>query len=250
MNQSKIVLGGPVQVYASGFRNAYDLLITKTPGKAGRMYSIDNGGNQGWGGFPDNEGGTGTVTNKYVAGEPGSTGPGTNDPAINNLDNLHFIGNIATYIPGTHYAGHPNPVRANPAGAGLYTHDGTTGVWRNSKTGTNPLPADWPPVPLSMANPIEGDFQNPGETDNAILTFSTSVNGIAEYTASNFNSSLKGSLLATSYDGKVFRMTPTEDGSNVTNSKSTTNRLNKELPIASGFGAEPLDINTQGDSDV
>lgn len=251
LNQSKIVPGGPIQVYASGFRNAYDLLITTTPGKARRMYSIDNGGNQGWGGYPDNEGG-GNVTNKYVAGEPGSTGPGTNDPTINNLDNLHYIGNIATYKPGTHYAGHPNPIRANPAGAGLYTFNGATGtgVYRNSKTGPNPLPADWPPVPLSMANPIEGDFQNPGERDSAILTFSSSVNGMAEYTASNFNNSLKGAILAASYDGKIFRITPTENGSNVTNAKSPTNRLNKELAIASGFGAEPLDITVQGDNEI
>ena len=24
------------------------------------------------------------------------------------------------------------------------------------------LPADWPPVPLALANPVEGDFRNPG----------------------------------------------------------------------------------------
>ena len=250
LNQSKIVIGGPVQVFASGFRNSYDLLITKTPGKAGRMYSIDNGGNQGWGGYPANEGQNGTVTNNYIIGEPGSTGPGMNDPVINNLDNLHYIGTLGSYTPGSYYAGHPNPIRANPAGAGLYTHNGTTGVWRTTKTGPNPLPADWPPVPLSMANPVEGDFQNPGETDNAILTFNVSVNGMAEYTASNFNNTLKGSLLATSFDGKIFRMSMTADGSNVTNSKASGNRLNKEAPIASGFGEQSLDLVAQGDNDV
>ncbi|MEJ7913871.1 MAG: hypothetical protein WKF70_12000, partial [Chitinophagaceae bacterium] len=250
LNQTKIVIGGPVQVYAPGFRNAYDLVITKTPGREGRMYSIDNGGNQGWGGHPANEGRNGTVTNDYIIGEPGSSVPGPNDPVINNLDNLHYIGNTSNHKPGTSYAGHPNPIRANPAGAGLYTHNGTTGVWRTSKTGPNPLPSDWPPVPLSMANPIEGDFQNPGETDSALLTFSASVNGIAEYTASNFNNELKGSLLAAAYDGKVFRITPTADGTGVTNAKAASNRVNKELPIASGFGAEPLDITAQGDNDI
>lgn len=163
LNQSKIVLGGPVQVYASGFRNPYELIITQTPGKAGRMYTIDNGGNQGWGGYPANEGQSGNVTNNYVVGEPGSTGPGVNDSMINNLDALHYIGNIASYQRGSYYGGHPNPIRANPAGAGLYTHNGTTGVWRTSKTGPNPLPSDWPPLPVSMAHPIEGDFQMPGE---------------------------------------------------------------------------------------
>ncbi len=56
LNQAKIVPGGPVQVFATGFRNAYDLVITKTLGKEGRMYVMDNGANQGWGGYPANEG--------------------------------------------------------------------------------------------------------------------------------------------------------------------------------------------------
>ena len=56
LNQAKLVIGGPVQIYAPGFRLSYDLLITKTPGKSGRMYSIGNGGNAGWGGYPENEG--------------------------------------------------------------------------------------------------------------------------------------------------------------------------------------------------
>ncbi|MER2998976.1 malectin domain-containing carbohydrate-binding protein [Pontibacter populi] len=250
LNQAKIVIGGPVQIYSPGYRNSYDLVITKTPGKAGRMYTIDNGANQGWGGHPANEGSDGTVTNNYVSGEPGSTGPGPNDPVINNLDNLHYIGDINSYIAGSHYAGHPTPTRANPAGAGLYTHDGVTGVWRTSKTGSNPLPADWPPVPQTLANPREGDYQNPGVNDLALLTFSNSTNGITEYTASNFNNVLKGTLLAADFGGYIHKITLTEDGSNVTNPRSSTNKLNQDLPFASGFGSQPLDIIAQGDNDV
>ena len=203
LNQARLVAGGPVQVYSSGYRNPYDLVITRTPGKAGRMYTIDNGANQGWGGHPDHEGSSGLTTNNYVTGEPGSTGPGPNDPQVNNLDNLHYIGTVGSYVPGSHYGGHPTPIRANPAGAGLYTHNGTSGVWRSSKTGTNPLPADWPPVPLSMANPIEGDFQQPGLADAALLTFTASTNGLTEYTASNFNGALQGTLLAAGYNGDI-----------------------------------------------
>lgn len=90
LNQAKIVAGGPVQIYSSGFRNAFDLVITKTPGKAGRMYTIDNGANQGWCGYPQNEG-TVNANNDYVASDPGSTTAGLNDPVINNLDNLHQL---------------------------------------------------------------------------------------------------------------------------------------------------------------
>ncbi|MEJ8800548.1 malectin domain-containing carbohydrate-binding protein [Pontibacter sp. H249] len=182
--------------------------------------------------------------------EPGSTGPGPNDPKVNNLDNLHYIGNINSYISGSHYGGHPTPVRANPAGAGLYTHNGTTGVWRTSKTGANPLPANWPPMPLSMANPIEGDFQNPGETDLAILTFPNSTNGLTEYTASNFNGALQGALLAADYGGKILKISLTEDGSDVTNSKKSGTMQNNDLPFASGFGSQPLDVTAQGDNDI
>ncbi len=71
LNQAKIVTGGPVKIFSPGFRNAYDLVITKTPGKAGRIYTIDNGSNQGWGGYPANEGPAGNATNNYVPGEPG-----------------------------------------------------------------------------------------------------------------------------------------------------------------------------------
>ena len=47
-NQAKLVTGGPVQVYAPGFRNPYDLVITSK----GRMYAVDNGANAGWGDVP------------------------------------------------------------------------------------------------------------------------------------------------------------------------------------------------------
>lgn len=250
LNQAKLVVGGPVQIYSPGYRNIYDLVITRSSGREGHLYTIDNGPNQGWGGQPDSEGPWGTVTNNYVKGEPGSTGPGVNDPQVNNLDNLHYVGNIFTSAAGSHYGGHPTPIRANPSGAGLYTHDGTTGVFRTSTTGTNPLPQDWPPVPVALANPIEGDYQQPGVADQALLTFSTSTNGITEYTASNFNGALKGVLLAAGYNGSVYKILLTEDGTNVTNSKQSSDKLNTEVAFASGFGSQPLDITAQGDTDI
>jgi hypothetical protein len=243
LNQAKIVMGGPVQIYSPGYRNGYDLVITK----ARRMYTVDNGANQGWGGYPEKEG-TSSVTNDYVSGEPGSTSPTATEGTVNNLDNLHHIGHLDNYIAGSFYGGHPAPIRANPTGAGLYTHNGSAGVLRISKTGTNPLPADWPPV--ATANSVESDFKMPGTGDGALLTFSTSTNGIVEYTASNFNNALKGSLLAASFDGNIYKISLTADGTNVTNSKSTTNQLNQDLPFASNFGSTPLDVTAQGDNDI
>ncbi|HEX9958830.1 MAG TPA: thrombospondin type 3 repeat-containing protein, partial [Fibrella sp.] len=158
-------------------------------------------------------------------------------------------GDLSNYTPGSFYGGHPNPIRANPAGAGLYTHSNGVGVWRTSKTGTNPLPVDWPPVPLDRAHPIEGDYQNPGETDNALLTYHSSTNGIVEYTASGFSGTLKGHLLAASFDGTIQKITLDAAGTGVLNTKGAQ-RINQDLPIASNFGAEPLDLTAQGDNDI
>ena len=136
LNQAKIIPGGPVQVFAPGYRNAYDIVYSSTTGREGRIYTIDNGANQGWGGYPENEG-TNKVTNNYVNGEPGSRDAGQNDAALNNFDNLHLI-----YMPGMEkpiYGGHPNPIRANPDSAGLFWKDKTDHYEKKPTT-------DWPPV--------------------------------------------------------------------------------------------------------
>jgi hypothetical protein len=90
-NQARLVPGSPVTVYASGFRNPYDVVLTS----AGRLYTIDNGANPGWGDAPEEAGGR-----------------CTNDPRPGGKrqeDTLHFVRE-----PG-YYGGHPNPTRANRA---------------------------------------------------------------------------------------------------------------------------------------
>ncbi|HEY4109095.1 malectin domain-containing carbohydrate-binding protein [Puia sp.] len=247
LNMARIVPGGPVQIFSPGYRNAYDILITKTPGKAGRIYTIDNGANPGWGGYPENEGPGGNVTNNYVTGEPGSTGPGINEAQVDNLDGLHFIGNIGTYVKGSYYGGHPDPIRANPNGAGLYTNNGTTGVFRTSKTGANPLPADWPPV--AAAHAVEGDFLMPGSSASpSLLTFTNSTNGLAEYTASNFNNAMKGNLLSVDYGGNMWLIKLSADGTTSINNKNASTKLIQDAPLAANFGQVPLDVIAQGDT--
>jgi len=84
-NQARLDPNGPVQIYSTGWRNHYDLLITK----AGRMYSFDNGPNYGWGGMP--------VNCLNANSDPGSI----------YCDVLHYISGQG------YYAGHPNPTRGN-----------------------------------------------------------------------------------------------------------------------------------------
>ena len=45
-NQAILEPDGPVRIYAPGFRNPYDLLLSAK----GKLYTIDNGSNAGWGG--------------------------------------------------------------------------------------------------------------------------------------------------------------------------------------------------------
>ncbi|MFZ9504015.1 MAG: malectin domain-containing carbohydrate-binding protein, partial [Cyclobacteriaceae bacterium] len=239
LNQAKLVIGGPVQIHSPGYRNAYDIVLTKTPGKEGRLYTIDNGANGGWGGHPDQEGAFGdplttNVTNNYVVGEPGSTAAGPNDAKVNNLDNLHLVSK-----PGMMpiYGGHPVPIRANPLGAGLYRFDNSTStaVFELSPT------SDWPPVPPSLANPVEGDFRNPGVNDGALHTWTTSTNGLTEYTSeAYFDGVLSGDLIAASYDGALYRIKFNADG-------TATQLVEK---IASGFGSTPLDVTAQGNGSI
>ena len=86
-NMAILESNGPVKIYAPGFRNAYDLLLTAQ----GRMYTVDNGPNSGWGDIPANN----CLGNYKQAG--GST----------YGDGLHFITNKG------YYGGHPNPTRGS-----------------------------------------------------------------------------------------------------------------------------------------
>ena len=256
LNQAMVVPGGPVQIYSPGYRNAYDLVVTAS----GALYVTDNGANQGWGGFPVNEG-TANVTNAYDPAEPGSQSASGGEQ-VNNQDHLQLVTtNMQSYSPGSYYGGHPNPTRANPNGAGLFTapaQNGTSGaVFRtlkydpNGSRGagytTNPniaLPANWPPVPA--ANSVEGDWRGPGisnpdgPNDNPVTTWGTNTNGIDEYTASNFGGAMQGNLLAGDDNGVIRRVRLNANGS--------LNQLT--ATFLSGIGGNPLGITCNGDAEV
>ncbi len=251
LNQAIIDPTGPVQIYSPGYRNAYDIVLTES----GALYVTDNGANGGWGGFPENEGG-GSATNNYVPGEPGSQSPSGNEQ-IDNVDHLQLITtNVQTYAPGSFYGGHPNPVRANPNGAGFFTEIGSNQVFRTQKYDPNgstsgstananvALPANWPPV--QTANAVEGDWRGPtvnnpdGPEDNPIVTWGTNTNGIDEYTASNFDGAMQGDLLAGHSGGKVRRVQLESDGTLQSLSSS----------FFSGIGGNVLGITCNGDLEI
>lgn len=229
LNQAKIVPGSPVQIFAPGFRNPYDILITEN----GLIYTVDNGSNNGWGGTPTLAvpGDFGSATNNYDPAEPGSTTPDADGDTVSNRDTLQLIHE-------GYYGGHPNPVRANPSGAGLYTF-GSSGIWRTSTDPSSPfpLPSDWPPV--SEGNPIEGDYIPAMQQEGAIASWNSSTNGLAEYTATNFNGAMKGQLLVVNFDHRLIRV----------NLNDADNAAEGVHILASNFGVIPLDVIAQGDDD-
>lgn len=173
-NMARLVPGGPVRVYAPGFRNPYDLVRTQ----AGALYTIDNGGNAGWGGAPQPDGTGGTCTN------------GTQETSDTDSDALVRITGEGFY------GGHPNPTRGNPA---------------NTFNPTNPQ------SPVAAGNPVECDYRTEVER-GALASYPFSTNGLDEYTADNFGGALQGDLLTAGHDQSIQRIQLDATGTAVTHS--------------------------------
>ncbi|HEX2620785.1 MAG TPA: hypothetical protein VHL11_11575, partial [Phototrophicaceae bacterium] len=224
LNQAMVVPGGPVQLYATGFRNPFDVVLTQG---THRLYTFDNGPNSQWGGRVIGEGVGGACTNQ----------PNENDSASYS-DNLH-------YVTQGFYGGHPNPVRGDPDNAKLYRYKNIGGTEQLDQI--YDFTATWSPVPFNLANPTECDFRASfdedgmnGIDDGSLAQIPASTNGITDYTASNFGDAMNGNLLAASYDGNIYRFALNANGNAVTTQEALLN----------GFGAVPLDVTTQGDLDI
>jgi hypothetical protein len=196
-NQARLVPGGPVQAFAPGFRNPYDLVRTA----AGALYTIDNGGNAGWGGAPAPDDASGTCTN---------------DP----VETSDTDGDSLVRIPGPgFYGGHPNPTRANRANTFNPSH---------------------PQSPVAAADPVECDYRNEAAR-GALTSFGYSTNGLDEYTASNFAGAMRGDLLAASYDDAIHRIELNADGTGVVaNTVLFSNAGSLPLDVTAQGDADPF----------
>ena len=183
VNQAKWIADGPVQVYSSGYRNPYDLVLSADD----QLYTIDNGPNGGWGGQPVDEGPSGVCTNA------------PNDPGGGAGDQLHLASEGS-------YGGHPAPIRGNPTGADIYDADGNVIFDINASNS---------PVPASEVNPVECDYQGPSEDNSLGDTFGW-TGGMDAYTASNFGGAMQGDLLVVVGSSSVERVQLNGDGDAVT----------------------------------
>jgi hypothetical protein len=144
-NQAKLVPGGPVQVYSPGYRNPYDILIASD----GRMWTVDNGANAGWGDVPVGTGGAAT-------NQP-------NEPGVTTPDRLVLV------TPGK-YGGHPNPTRANAGNTFNTTNPQSPVSAGNPVEGT--YTADDPGVALATFS-----FSTNGLTEYSASNFNGAMKG-------------------------------------------------------------------------
>ncbi|MCS4434331.1 Ig-like domain-containing protein, partial [Aquiflexum gelatinilyticum] len=201
-------------------------------------------------------------------------------PDINNYQPGNFYGGHPAPVranPGEPYIpGAPFPY--NPGGAGLYTNTiadnaSSTGTpWRNIPPLYTPsaffrteikepiapgqpgfddyartsLPANWPPVPLSLANPNEADYRDPnlvnpnGPQPQIVTIWQKNTNALDEYNASNFDGALKGALIAGRNSGRLHLVLLNPDG---TLKSLQSNKWNLN-------GGNALGITCNDDSDI
>ena len=86
LNQAILPADAPLRIFATGLRNAYDVVVTQ----AGKIFTIDNGSNDGLGGTPIFD----------AAGMPTNT---VNEGGVGDNDTLNML------VDGAYY-GHPVPI--------------------------------------------------------------------------------------------------------------------------------------------
>lgn len=284
LNMGMVTLDGPVQIFSPGYRNTYDLVVTESkrvyltdnganinwggmPENEGDSSLVTNAYDPlepgasplnptSTGEFVDNQDHLLMITNDLENYTPGTYYGGHPTPIRANPGQPYQAGSAFPFSPG---------------GAGLYTKfvgddedftNITPPVTPTDKFRTqilepiapgqpgfeeyaaNTLPANWPPVPLALANGVEADFISPtlpnsnGPQPDILTVVPNNSNGIDEYTASNFDGALKGSLIVGKNGGILHLIHLNEDG---TLKEAEFNKWNLN-------GGNALGITTNGDS--
>ncbi|HYD47845.1 MAG TPA: hypothetical protein VEB21_05830, partial [Terriglobales bacterium] len=200
LNQAVLPADAPLRIYATGLRNAYDLVLTQ----AGNFFTIDNGGNQDLGGVPLLDA-NGNPTNQY------------NNGGVGSLDSLYLLAD------GSYY-GHPDPTRGHQTGAIFAYTDGS----QPQVVATIPNAAAAVPDELQITAGFvidpskftasasrldeEGQFT---VGQSSLAQFGASTNGLMEYTATAFNGEITGDLVTASFDGTIKLIQLAADGTTV-----------------------------------
>lgn len=172
--------GAPLTLYATGIRNAYDLLWHSN----GQLY------------LPTNGSAAGGNTPASVAGTIRPDGSAYNGPAVPALTNVQQTQNDYLFrITQGGYYGHPNPLR------GEYV--------LNGGNPTSPIdPAQVSEYPLGTAP----DANYRGYAFN--FQTNKSPDGVIEYKSNTFNGALKGKIMVVRYSQNNDIITLTPGGAN------------------------------------
>ncbi len=218
----------PVTLYATGVRNAYDLVWTR----AGYLYAPTNGSAAGGStpGYPNS-----VFSSQRI--DQGTAGPydGTNVPALTNVNQTE--NDFLFKIVQNGYYGHPNPTR------GEYVLDGGNPT-------ANPDDQEFTAYPVGTQpdRNYKGYAYNFGQ--------SHSPDGIIEYQGGAFGGALDGKLLVTRYSGgaDIMVLTPGGDGNitdahagiagltGFTNPLDLTEDLNSGYLYIADYGAQTITL--------
>ncbi|MGI9473698.1 MAG: PQQ-dependent sugar dehydrogenase, partial [Rubripirellula sp.] len=222
-NMAILPADAPMRIFADGFRNHYDLVMTEL----GKLYTVDNGSNSSLGGDPISVGGQAT-------NQPNNGGTGDPEPLF--------------LIEEGNYYGHPNPSRSNQDLAWTVYNDAgnpDNSVSPNSVSDLSSL------VPAGV-NIADGFIIDPSKftsnaarltqsgirvprtspQSNTLVNVGSSSNGLVEYTGDAFDGELKGDLLVAQFNGNVGRLNLNAQGDAATY---------EVIPGLSGLST-PLDV--------
>lgn len=217
-NYNPWLASAPVRLYATGVRNAYDLVWTKDADGTNRLWVPNNGSAAG-----------GSTPATPALPVPGSVRIDGDDdsnpnngmylgPAVPAINPLNETQNDYLYLineGGGGYYGHPNPSRSE------YVLNGG-----NPTSGTDPFEVKSYPVGTQPDRNYRGAAFDFGAKHSA--------NGILEYKSNAFNGALKGKLLVVQYSGGDNIVALSRSGGTITGSQVG-------MTGTTGFG-DPLDL--------
>ena len=195
LNMSVLPADAPLRIYASGFRNNYDLVISES----GQLYTVDNGSNGGLGGNPIVD------ANGNATSQPNQGGSGNPEPLF--------------LIEDGGYYGHPNPALSNQSQSWtVYDDNGNPDAAISPNTVPNIAdrvpdalniqdgflvdPSKFTDDPLRLAeNGDRIEYNDPNSP--SIVNLGSSSNGLVEYTNDAFSGALQGALIVTQFNGNI-----------------------------------------------
>ena len=203
LNQAVLPADAPISIYATGLRNAYDLVMTED----GRLYTVDNGSNAGLGGNP-------VIVNGEATNQISNGGTGSGEP-------LFLLAAGRLLRPPEPDPLQPEPVLDRVQQRRQPRHDASPSP-RSPTSRRWCLPAvniadgyliDPSKFTSNQARLTEEGIRvvHPSAGSNALVVIGSSSNGLVEYTANNFDGELKGDLLVAQFNGNVAPAEPERD---------------------------------------